>query len=184
MSKIIEPGKIQMEIPKPKFKRERVIPEEVAVLLVDQIGRELYNHNLYNTFSSYFSMKGLFKLQDYYEDRATEEYNHHNWIAEYLKDCVVPFGYPQVNAIEVEIPNELSPFEQTVQAEIETTEWINNIYKKASELNDQQTKKWLTKLIMEQVEEEQLSLKVLQLAQVDTDWITKANEILEFYEKE
>lgn len=179
----IEVGKVQRKIEEPKFKKTQVITDEISELLIRQISRELYNHNLYNTFSNYFAMRGLDKLEDYYEARAGEEQNHHIWIREYLQDCNIPFAYPQVDAIEIEIPDEVSPFKQTVEAEIETTEWINEIYEKACEIGDQQTKKWLSLLINEQTEEESISLKIYQLACIDTDWITKQDAIIDFYER-
>jgi ferritin len=172
-----------MDITKPTFKKTQVITDKVAELLIRQISRELYNHNLYNTFSSYFSIRGLYKLEEYYRARANEELNHHIWIRDYLQLCNVPFAYPQVDAVEIEIPDDVAPFQQTIDAEIETTEWINEIYASATELEDQQTKKWLAKLEIEQSEEESLSLKVYQLATIDCDWITKQDAIIDFYNK-
>lgn len=180
----IKVNDVEMKIEKPDFKKQQVISDDIATLLIRQISRELYNHNLYNTFSSYFAIRGLNLLEDYYKDRAKEEVNHHIWIRDYLQECNIPFAYPQVDAVEVEINDEVSPFLQTVDAEIETTQWINEIYEKASELGDQQTKKWLTKLIDEQTEEESLSLKVLRLAEIECDWITKQDAIIKFYESE
>lgn len=179
----LEVAEVEQEINQPKFKKAQVITDKIAELLVRQISRELYNHNLYNTFSNYYAIRGLGKLEEYYNSRANEELNHQTWIRDYLRVCNIPFAYPQVDAVEIEIPDDESPFSQTIEAEIKTTEWINEIYDQAAEDKDQQTKKWLAKLINEQIEEESLSLKVAQIAAIDCDWLTKQAEILDFYNK-
>jgi ferritin len=180
---IIEGGVVERDIEQPEYKYNQVISDKVAELLVKQISRELYNENLYSTFANYFAINGLDKLEDYYQGRADEEHEHHTWIRDYLRDANIPFAYPRVDEIEVEIEDHLDPFKQTVKAEIETTEWINDIAKAAQEEGDYQTLLSIIKKLQdEQVEEQSLSLKVLAMAAIDTDWLTKATEILEYYE--
>jgi ferritin len=177
----IEVGKVSLQIQKPEYKKTQVISDKIAELLLKQVAREMFNHNLYATFCDYFKIIGLDPLAEYFKSRAKEEMNHHSWITEYLSDCSIPFAYPQIDAIEMEIPNHLFPFQKTVDAEIETTEWIKKIADIVFEEKDWQTFFWIRKLVDEQVEEEGLSLKVLQLASQETDWITKSEAILNFY---
>lgn len=175
---------VEMKIKTEEHKEDCVIKNSIVELLTNQISRELYNHNLYKTLATYFCSVGLFDLEKYYDLRAQEEYNHHQWIVDYLRSCNAEFAYPIVKEVEVELEQPTDAFDITVQAEIETTEFIKEIYCKADEECDVQTTKWLTQLINEQTEEEGLSLKTRAIAEQDCDWITKAAEILKFYNKE
>ena len=40
-------------------RKDQTISEKVAKLMVDQISRELYNHNAYRTFANFYYKLGL-----------------------------------------------------------------------------------------------------------------------------
>ena len=165
-------------------RRKQSIGPKTAELLVAQISHELYNHNLYRTFANYFAIKGLHKLENYYIQRSVEESNHHQWIVDRLNYADVSYKYPEVPAVTVDIPDEESTFEQTVDKEIETTLLIYNIVKSAEKEQDWETVKWLQDtLVNEQNEEEHISRKFLKVAQQDTDWVTKEDYILTVYQE-
>ena len=46
-------------------RKERTISENMEKLMIDQISRELYNHNVYRTYANYYYVRGLFKLHLY-----------------------------------------------------------------------------------------------------------------------
>ena len=171
-------------------KREKCpIPKKVEDLLVKQLSHELYNHNLYKTFSVYFAVEGLYLLEKYYDSRAREEYKHAEWILKYMKENDVVFQYPAVEPINMSIDNHLSTFELTLKTEIETTELIKELYSVAVEEKDLFTQQWLMDnnpdtgmLIKEQVEEESISRTILDLASCDEPWLKKQKAILGFYE--
>lgn len=155
----------------------------VGELLVKQISHELFNHDLYRTFANYYKVQGLQKLEKYYIDRANEELVHHRWIVDRLNQCDYAFSYPDVLPVEVNISNRIVPFELTVEKEIETTELIQNIATQAMEEKDWITFGWLYELLLkEQHEEEYISRHTLKLAEIDTDWLTIQDSIIEFYE--
>lgn len=171
-------------------KREKCpIPKKVEDLLVKQLSHELYNHNLYKTFSVYFAVEGLYLLEKYYDLRAKEEYIHAEWILKYMKENDVVFQYPAVEPINMTIDSHLFTFELTLETEIETTELIKELYSAAVEEKDLFTQQWLMDnnpdtgmLIKEQVEEESISRTILDLASCDEPWLKKQKVILEFYE--
>lgn len=173
-----------------KEQRTQLISDEMSLLLCTQLQSELANHNLYNTFATYYGSKGLYKLVEYWKGRASEEYIHHQWIFNYLIQCNVYFEYPEIPITKTEIEDLIDPFNFTVDREIETTGGINNIMNKAMSEGD-----WLTvafllgngtvegKLIPEQSEEMKLSMDVLNIAKQDTDWMTKQESIYNLYFK-
>lgn len=171
-----------------KSRRQCTLSEDMVNMLVKQLQSELSNYHLYRTFSAYFSRNHLYKLALYYKFRSDEENTHHDWIFSYLSACDAEFEYPEIKASNVDIKSHLTPFEMTVDKEIETTLGIYQIVNLAAEEGDWNTFQWLHgnssiegKLISEQQEEETLSRRILGLARVDTDWITKQDAILEYY---
>jgi ferritin len=141
-----------------KSRRIQAVCPELAEMLVTQLGKELSNKHLYNTFANYYDTDGLPKLAEYFKLRSNEEELHHKWIFEYLNYNDVEFTYPGVDAIDIEIKSRVEPFLLTVDKEIETTTGINTIVKKAMDLGDWATFGWLMgcgpiegKLVPEQI---------------------------------
>lgn len=172
-------------------KSRRVCPlsTDIIEMLVKQMGSELSNHNMYRTFADYFRVKGLSKLESYYIDRANEENNHHNWIFWYLNYNDAKYEYPRVEAIQLNIPDNTYPFTATVDREIDTTMAIHAIASQAMKEQDWATFAWLMgdndehgRLVLEQIEEESISRHIAKIAtEMDTDWLTIQDTIIEFY---
>ena len=160
------------------------LKKEMAEILVLQIAHELYNQNLYKTFANYFGVKGFLKLEEYYLKRSFEEYNHSEWIREYLNDCDIVFQYPQIDKVEITINELIDPFLLTVDKEIDTTDKINEIAVKALSLPDLATFNFLQKLISEQIEEEKISRTILSIAKMEGSWLRKEEAILDYYNKD
>ena len=172
-------------------RRVCTLSKDIIDLLVNQLSHELHNHSIYRTFSNYFGTHGLPDLEEYFNLRSEEEYKHHKWILWYLSYTDAEFQYPAVEPVNIEIKNNVIPFKETVDVEINTTMLINNIVAKALELNDYSTYAWLMgnddehgKLVLEQVEEESISRTILEMAQLDSDWHQKQETILEFYKND
>ena len=73
-------------------------------------------------------------------------------------------------------------FGKTVDLEIETTMWISKMIEAAREEKDWQTEGWLKRTLMEeQMEEEDVSRIILTMSEEDTDWQTKEDTILSYY---
>lgn len=171
-----------------KSRRECPLSDTIKSMLVTQMGSELSNHNMYRTFADYYRTQGLSKLEDYFIDRANEENKHHDWIFWYLDYNDAKYEYPRVEAIRMDIPDRTYPFLATMDREIQTTMSINKIASQALSEQDWATFAWLMgddeekgKLIREQIEEESISRHIARIAQEDTDWLTKQDSILEFY---
>ena len=164
------------------------ICEEIKDLLIKQIAHELENHSAYRNFALYFELHGLSLLCTYYEDRAKEEYIHHEWIYNYLKDVDPDFIYPEITKQEFVIQDHIFVFEKTVEIEKETTALLEVIVNKAQDIQDWKTFNFLMsedklygKLIREQIEEETISQNVLDIANQDASWLRKEKAISELY---
>lgn len=170
-------------------RRKCTLSDKMIKMLVKQINHELFNKHVYQTFANYYNINHLPKLCKYYKMRAEEEQHHANWIIKYLNDCDANFSMPKVGEVNIVIKDLEQPFDLTVDLEIYTTQCINEIAVQSLQEVDLTTFNWLNhdsdeagKLIMEQREEETTSRIIAGLAHQDTDWLTKQDSILEYYE--
>ena len=94
---------------------------------------------------------------------------------------------PSIHTVVAEsIEDEMTPFELTVEVELDTTKGIYEILDAAIEAHDYKTVAWLNaegKLIQEQIEEEHVSKVILEIAKQEDSWISKASAIRAAYEK-
>lgn len=167
-------------------KKSLDLSENMINLLIKQISHELHNYTLYKTFANYFSSCGLIDLYTYYQERATEEQNHHQWIVDYLDERGIFFKYPAVAEVNEEFDEHIDVFKLTVAVEEETTRMIYDIVNLAHEEKDWLTLAWLTKsddakLVLEQNEELGISNLALDIASQDGTWIEKGRAILKAY---
>ena len=155
-----------------------LLSKEVSDLLIAQLGHEMENHILYNTFANYFALEGLPSLEEYYYKRASEEKVHHDWILHYLTDADCVVKYPKLNT-DVNIESLITPFIITVSKEIETTQMIYKIADLALSSKDYMTWNWLNQhLIPEQIEEENTSRLARQIMELDSDLLEKSKAVL------
>lgn len=155
-----------------------LISQNVAELLVKQLAHELKNYNLYKSYANYFNIEGVNDLGDYYNKRASEELLHHQWIIDYLTDADIEFMYPAVEQNTEKYEDYVTPFKQTIDREIQTTELIYAIYEAAVTNKDYMTCSWLSeKLIKEQIEEENTSRAALDIMEQESDIYLRADQI-------
>jgi len=156
------------------------ISPELGELLVKQVAHELKNYNLYRSYANYFSVEGILDLEDYYLKRAHEESNHHDWIVTYLSEADYKFMYPAVEFNEEKFDNYVTPFIQTIDRELMTTNMIYAIYELAESQKDYMTMSWLLeKLIKEQIEEEATSRMARTIIEETSDIFIRAKRILD-----
>lgn len=165
-------------------RKQKLISENLTKLLVKQLAHELKNYNLYKQFANYYEVAGVGKLGEYYNKRADEELEHHNWVFDYLTAGDIKFQYPAIEANNVAVKNHLEPFQLTVDREIETTNLIYDLYEAAKAEKDYMTMIWIEKpLLFEQIEEENTSRAALGIMEEDANIFSKAGRILDLLEK-
>lgn len=185
----IEPEKVD-ESKKSIDRTICTISETIKNLLIRQLKHEMDNYFIYRQFAFKFKQKGLNKLYEYWEGRAKEELEHHQWILNYLTQCDASFDYTTNPVEKLDMEDLIDPFKFTVNREIETTMMIYEIVDKANEEKDWATISFLMgddkefgKLVIEQREEEKLSRDILDIVKNGEDWLAIQDSIYEFYFK-
>lgn len=164
-------------------RKKCLVSNTIGEMLVKQIAHELKNYDLYKSFANYFDVEGVADLATYFNKRADEEKNHHEWCISYLTDANYKVLYPAIEVNTVKIENYSTPFDATIEREIETTQLIYKIYEQAISEKDYMTAAWLLeKLIKEQHEEESISLSASDIIKQDSDIFLKAEKVLELLE--
>ena len=157
-----------------------LISNTVGELLIKQLAHELKNYNLYKSFANYFSLEGIVELEEYYRKRAEEEMNHHSIVFDYLSEADYRFTYPAVEKNTETFDNHTTPFIQTIDREIQTTQMLFNIYEVALSEKDYFTAEWmLNGLLRENREEENTSRMALSIMEQDADIFVKADKVLD-----
>lgn len=169
-------------------RRKCTLSKEIQQLLLRQLKHELQNHNIYMNFANYFGVRGLVILEEYFKQRADEEYLHHSWVRKYLNENDAEYIYPTVEQFDKEITDMVTPFKLTVDLEIQTTQMIYEIVEQAANEGDWATFNWLNghdketgMLVNEQVEEESISRTVLDIAESEGSWLRKEKSIMNAY---
>lgn len=169
-------------------RRKCTLSKEIQQLLLRQLKHELQNHNIYMNFANYFGVRGLVILEEYFKQRADEEYLHHSWIRKYLNENDAEYIYPTIEQFDKEIADMITPFKLTVDLEIQTTQMIYEIVDQAANEGDWATFNWLNghdketgMLVNEQVEEESISRTVLDIAESEGSWLRKEKSIMNAY---
>jgi ferritin len=174
--------------PKDISRRECTLSKEIQQLLLRQLKHELQNHNAYMNFANYFGVRGFTVLEEYYKQRADEEYLHHSWIRKYLNENDAEYIYPTIDQFDKKINSMEDPFDITVDLEIETTQMIDEIIEQAASEGDWATFNWLMghseetgRLREEQVEEESISRTARDIAKTEGSWLRKEKSIMNAY---
>ncbi len=160
-----------------------LISPTLSELLVKQIAHELKNRNLYLSYANFFSVEGIVDLEKYYRKRAEEENNHHQWIMDYLSDGDCKFIYPAIEQNAEKYEDYITPFKQTIDREILTTQMLYAIYEAAIDEKDFMMSSWLyEKLIKEQIEEENVSRMARTIMEETSDVYLRADKVLDLLE--
>jgi ferritin len=104
-----------------------LIDDKMKQELVDQLGMEKYNANLYLRVANFLRSKGLEHYSKFFEDQHTEETSHSLMIYKLLTDLGEQFMIPEIPEVVEEFDTMLDVAELFLEAEINTTNSLDRI---------------------------------------------------------
>jgi ferritin len=110
-----------------------LISEIVKESLVNQLGAEKYNANLYLTIAAYLRVKGFDNLAKLFENQHTEEESHALIIYKLLTDLNEDFSMPTIDGFSPMFNSITDVSELYIQREIDTTESLKEIRLQAAD---------------------------------------------------
>lgn len=141
-----------------------------------QIANEMGSAVLYRNMYSYLSKIGMVNLAEYYKKQSDGEYSHADGIANFISDrgCDANYTIKEFSIMNKDIS---SIVEQTYLHEQMVTSFLYELYELACEIEDPLTKVFVHDYLKEQIEEESISLTILDNLRLSSDMLLFDNRI-------
>ena len=142
------------------------LSEEIETLLNEQIKVEAHSSAVYLAMSSWCNRNGFDYSADYFQKQSGEEREHMLKLFNFINDLGGKAISPEVVNIPQEFESFRGVFEQALQQEIYVTQQFNRIADRCMRAKDYVTFQFLQWFLQEQVEEEYVARRALELFEV------------------
>lgn len=142
------------------------LSEETETLLNEQIKIEAHSSAVYLAMSSWCNRHGFDYSADYFMDQSGEEREHMLKIFNFVNDLGGHAVSPEVVNVPQEFESFRDVFEKALEQEIYVTQQFNRIADHCFRAKDFQTFQFLNWFLQEQVEEEYVARRALELFDV------------------
>ena len=136
---------------------------EVMDLLNKQIEKEAYSSSAYLAMASWCDHNALNNSAKFFYDQSTEEREHMLKIFKFINDNGGTAYSPEVKSVLHEYNSLEEIYETALDQEVNITKSIHNIVEKCRKLNDFTSEYFLQWFVKEQMEEEQMMRRALEL---------------------
>lgn len=140
-----------------------MISKKLSQMLGKQIGDELSASNYYLATSVYFARNSLDKWAEFFKAQSDEERGHALRIINFLVDVGVDFAIPAVGEVKVKFPSAEYAVESALKHEQKVTKSFQAMAQIALQEKDYTGFQFLQWFLEEQVEEEALMQKCLDV---------------------
>lgn len=148
------------------LKLKSSLTEEIENILNAQIKVEAHSSSLYLAMSAWCDDQGLDNASKFFAKQSNEEREHMLKIFNYISSRGGKPISPEVTNIPQDFESFRGVFEQTLEQEMFVTEQFNNIAAKCQQVKDYVTFNFLSWFLEEQVEEEYVARRILELFDV------------------
>lgn len=148
------------------LKLKSSLSEEIENILNAQVKVEAHASSLYLAMSSWCDNQGFDNASVFFAKQADEEREHMLKLFNYINNRGGRAVSPEVANIPVDFESFRSVFEQTLEQEMHVTEQFNNIADTCMHAKDYVTFNFVQWFLEEQVEEEYVARRILELFDV------------------
>jgi ferritin len=142
------------------------LAEEIEQILNDQIRREATASSTYLAMASWCDQHGFANSTEFFYRQSAEERKHMMKIFKYVNDVGGKAISPEITDIPQNFDSLKSVFEQALEQEIANTQSINRMVDLCYKTKDYTTVNFLQWFLTEQVEEEFIARRALELFDV------------------
>lgn len=142
------------------------LTEEIEQVLNEQIKMEAEASSMYLAMSAWCDRNGFDASAGYFKEQADEERGHMLRLFKYVSDMGGRAVSPDITNIQTEYDTFRSVFEQALQQEIAVTQSFNRIADRCQKSKDYVTFSFLQWFLKEQIEEEYVARRALELFDV------------------
>ncbi len=148
------------------LKLKTSISEEIENILNEQVKIEAHSSALYLAMSAWCDDQGLDNASNFFAKQSDEERTHMLKIFKYISDRGGRSISPEITNVPVDFESFRGVFEQTLEQEMFVTEQFNKIADKCMKAKDFVTFNFIQWFLSEQVEEEYVARRILELFDV------------------
>lgn len=148
------------------LKLKSSLSEEIENILNAQIKVEAHSSALYLAMSAWCNDQGLDNSAEFFEKQSHEERQHMLKLFNYISDRGGRAISPEIVNIPQDFESFRGVFEQTLEQEMFVTEQFNNIADRCSKVKDYVTFNFISWFLNEQIEEEYVARRILELFDV------------------
>lgn len=138
-----------------------MLNDKVKDILNEQINKEFYSAYLYLSMSAYLSDNGLYGISKWMEIQSKEEINHGMNLFNYILQRKEKVELHALKEPELNFSGVKDVFEKAFEHEKSITNAINSIASLSENECDLATRNFIDKYIEEQIEEEDMFLKII-----------------------
>ena len=142
------------------------LTEEIETLLNEQIKVEAHSSSVYLAMSAWCNRNGFDNSAQYFQKQSGEEREHMLKLFEFVNDMGGRAISPEVTNILQEFESFRIVFETALQQEIYVTQQINRVADRCFKAKDFMTFQFIQWFLKEQIEEEYVARRALELFEV------------------
>lgn len=145
------------------MRQKIAVDQKVADLLIKQIQVESTSSANYLAMAGWCSMQGYENSAEFFFNQSNEERGHMLKIFKFLADMGIQPQVAKVGAVNHEFSSLRDVFETSLEMEIAVSDSIHEIVSACKKVNDYRTERFMNWFVDEQVEEEFIARRALEI---------------------
>jgi ferritin len=148
------------------LKKEQILKEEILDALNRQIKMEAHSSASYLAMAAWCDVRGYDNSADFFFEQSEEERKHQLKLFHYICDMECNAISPKVGESQHEFSSLREVFERSLEMEVAVSDSIHEIVGICRKFNDIATEEFMKWFVMEQIEEEYIARRAVELFDV------------------
>ncbi|MEM7110391.1 MAG: ferritin [Bacteroidota bacterium] len=148
------------------LRRHRVLKDEIVDVLNRQVKMEAHSSTAYLAMAAWCDVRGYDNSAEFFFKQSDEERNHQLKLFHYLCDMECEALAPSIGESQHEFGSLKEVFEKALEMEIAVSDAIHEIVGDCRKFNDIATEEFMKWFVTEQIEEEYIARRALELFDV------------------
>ncbi|MFY0688046.1 MAG: ferritin [Cyclobacteriaceae bacterium] len=148
------------------LRRHQVLKQEIVDILNKQVKIEAHSSAAYLAMAAWCDVNGYDNCAEHFFNQSEEERKHQLKLFKYLTDMECAAISPTVAESQHEFADLRSVFEKALEMEISVTDAIHDVVRECRNQSDIATEEFMRWFVQEQIEEEYVARRILELFDV------------------
>ncbi|MEM0938514.1 MAG: ferritin [Bacteroidota bacterium] len=148
------------------LRRHHVLKDEIVDIINRQIKMEAHSSSAYLAMAAWCDVRGYDNSAEFFFQQSDEERKHQLKLFHYLCDMECDAFSPSVGDSQHDFSTLREVFEKALEMEIAVSDAIHEIVGECRKYNDIATEEFMKWFVMEQIEEEYVARRALELFEV------------------